>query len=95
MKDNILLFMIGVLVGVNMKYNNYYAIDSNQTITITGGELNLNANTPFCYSGKASYVGGTIRVNGKEIQKIPEVESKERQPLVNEQPPQSSQKTKD
>ena len=42
------------------------AVDSNGDLLITGGTLNITAQSPFDYDGTASKTGGTVIVNGTE-----------------------------
>ena len=46
------------------------AIDSNGNIVINGGNINITGQSAFDYDGTAQYNGGTIIVNGSEINKI-------------------------
>lgn len=46
------------------------AIDSNGSIYVNGGTLDLYAQSPFDYDAYAEYNGGTILVNGNEINAI-------------------------
>lgn len=46
-------------------------IDSNGNIVINGGTINVTANSAFDYDGTAQYNGGTIIVNGQQIDSIP------------------------
>ena len=46
------------------------AIDSNGSLTIRGGTIDISAQSPFDYDGSAQYTGGTIIVNGVETNTI-------------------------
>ena len=46
------------------------AIDSNGTLIIAGGTLDITARSPFDYDGAISHTGGTIIVNGKETDTV-------------------------
>ena len=46
------------------------AIDSNGDLTITGGTVDITANSPFDCDGTASRTGGTLIVNGTETEEI-------------------------
>ena len=46
------------------------AIDSNGDLVITGGTLNITAQSPFDYDGTATHTGGTLIVNGEAVDKI-------------------------
>ena len=63
---------------INIGPGNTCAIYSNNTININGGYLDIDAKTPFNYSGKATYNKGTIIIDGEETNAIPEVESMKR-----------------
>ncbi len=43
------------------------AIDSNGDLYITGGSINITAQSPFDYDGAGEYTGGTITVNGETV----------------------------
>ena len=43
------------------------ALDSNGSITINGGNVNISAQSPFDYDGAGSINGGTVIVNGQEV----------------------------
>lgn len=45
-------------------------IDSNGNLIISGGTIDITANSPFDYDGTASYTGGTLIVNGTETTEI-------------------------
>ena len=46
------------------------AVDSNANLLITGGTLNITAQSPFDYDGTAQKTGGTRIVNGTETDTI-------------------------
>ena len=46
------------------------AIDSNGYIYVSGGTINITAQSAFDYDQDAKYIGGTIILNGEEINKI-------------------------
>ena len=46
------------------------AIDANGDILITGGTLDITAQSPFDYDGTANYTDGTIIVNGSTTNQI-------------------------
>ncbi|MBR6484633.1 MAG: carbohydrate-binding domain-containing protein, partial [Clostridiales bacterium] len=46
------------------------AIDSNGSLTITGGTLDITAQFPFDYDSTCEYTGGTIYVNGEQTDTI-------------------------
>lgn len=45
-------------------------IDSNGDIIINGGTIDLTGNSTFDYDGKAEHNGGTIIINGEEVETI-------------------------
>lgn len=47
-------------------------IDSNGDIKILGGTISITGNGAFDYDGTATYNGGTIIINGKQVDSIPE-----------------------
>ena len=46
--------------------------DSNGDIYVNGGYINVSCNSSFDYDGEAKYTGGTIIVNGEQVDDIPE-----------------------
>ena len=46
------------------------AIDSNGSIYINGGTIDITAQSPFDYDYAAEYNGGTITVNGQQVDSI-------------------------
>ena len=46
------------------------AIDSNGDLVITGGRIDITAQSPFDYDGNLTHTGGTIIVNGTETANI-------------------------
>ena len=60
----------GGYTKINMGQGDTDAIDSNGTIIINGGTINITANSPFDYDKEAKYTGGTIIVNGVETTTI-------------------------
>ena len=75
-------------ITINMGDGETYGIDSSDYVTITGGKISVDAKNPFNYTGKATYTGGTIKINGRRADKIPEMEVVER---VNTPPPGANQ----
>ena len=60
----------GGYIKINMGQGDTDAIDSNGNIYINGGTLDITAQSPFDYDGKAENNGGTIIVNGTETNTI-------------------------
>ena len=48
------------------------AIDSNGDIVVNGGYIDITANSAFDYDGTAAYNGGTIIINGEQVNEIPQ-----------------------
>ena len=46
------------------------AIDSNGDLAITGGVIQISAQSPFDYDGQGSLTGGTVMVNGTQISSL-------------------------
>ncbi len=55
---------------VNMGQGDTDAIDSNGSIVVSGGTLNITAQSPFDYDTTGTYNGGTIIVNGETVNAI-------------------------
>ena len=60
----------GGSLTIDMGRGDTDAIDSNGNLYINGGTINITANSPFDYDGKANYKGGKIIVNGEETNEI-------------------------
>lgn len=58
-------------ISIDMGSGDTDAIDSNGNISITGGTLNISAQSPFDCDGNASKTGGTLIINGTETDTIP------------------------
>ena len=60
-------------VNVTMGQGDTDAIDSNGSIYVNGGTINVTAQmSSFDYDGNAEFNGGTIIVNGQEVSEIPQ-----------------------
>ena len=57
-------------VSVNMASGDTDAFDSNGSLFITGGTVNINAQSAFDYVANASMTGGTVTVNGEQVSDI-------------------------
>lgn len=55
---------------VNMGQGDTDAIDSNGSIVVSGGTLDITAQSPFDYEVSGTYNGGTIIVNGETVNEI-------------------------
>ncbi len=61
---NVGITITGGDITINMGAGDTDAIDSNGYLTVTGGTLDLYAQSPFDADGTITYTGGTIYVNG-------------------------------
>ena len=57
-------------VTISMGQGDTDALDSNGALTITGGNINITAQSPFDYDGTGTLSGGTVIVNGQEITQL-------------------------
>ncbi len=57
-------------ISITMGAGDTDAIDSNGDLVITGGSIDISAQSPFDYDGSCSFTGGTITVNGTQISTI-------------------------
>lgn len=55
---------------IQMAQGDTDAIDSNGDLIITGGTFNINATSAFDYDGNGDYSGGTIIVNGEQVNEL-------------------------
>ena len=60
----------GGAINIVMGSGDTDAVDSNGDLSITGGTLNITAQSPFDYDGSCSHTGGTIIVNGTETNNV-------------------------
>ena len=60
----------GGTVTIVMGSGDTDAVDSNANLLITGGTLNITAQSPFDYDGTAQKTGGTLIINGTETDSI-------------------------
>lgn len=61
----------GGTLTVTMGQGDTDGIDSNGNLIITGGTVNVTANSAFDYDGTASFTGGTIIINGQQVDTLP------------------------
>ena len=54
-------------ISIDMGQGDTDAIDSNGNLYINGGTITINAQSPFDYDGIGQYNGGTIYVNGSQV----------------------------
>ncbi len=67
---DIVLEINGGDVSVNMASGDTDALDSNGSLFITGGTVNINAQSAFDYIANAAMTGGTVTVNGEQVSEI-------------------------
>ena len=60
----------GGTLNITMGPGDTDAIDANGSIYVIGGEITITAQSAFDFDGKASHTGGTITVNGEQIDEI-------------------------
>ena len=69
-KYSIIIEINGGDITIKMGAGDTDGIDSNGSLYINGGTLNITGNSPFDYDGKAELNGGTLIVNGEETNTI-------------------------
>ncbi len=57
-------------IAISMGAGDTDAVDSNGDLIISGGTINITAQSPFDYDGTCTHTGGTIVVNGKQTDTI-------------------------
>ena len=60
----------GGYITIKMGAGDTDGIDSNGNLYISGGTIDVTAQSPFDYDGQATHTGGTIIVNGTETNEI-------------------------
>ncbi|MDO5139057.1 MAG: carbohydrate-binding domain-containing protein [Oscillospiraceae bacterium] len=60
----------GGTIDITMGQGDTDAIDSNGSLTITGGSINISAQFAFDYETTVTFTGGTVYVNGQKITQI-------------------------
>ena len=60
----------GGYVKIDMGAGDTDAVDSNGFLKITGGTIDITAQSPFDYDGTLTYTGGTIIVNGQTVNAV-------------------------
>ena len=61
----------GGTLTVTMGRGDTDGIDSNGNLIITGGTVNVTAASAFDYDGTASFTGGTVIINGQQVDTLP------------------------
>ena len=69
-KYNVTIEITGGNITIKMGPGDTDGIDSNGNLYISGGTVNITANSPFDYDGEAKYTGGTLIVNGTKTSTI-------------------------
>lgn len=54
-------------IDITMAQGDTDAVDSNGSLTITGGYINISAQFAFDFDGGVSFTGGTVIVNGSQV----------------------------
>lgn len=67
---DIVLEINGGDLTVNMAQGDTDALDSNGSLFITGGTVNITGQSAFDYDAHASMTGGTVTVNGQQVTEI-------------------------
>ena len=60
----------GGTIVITMGQGDTDAIDANGNIVVSGGSIDITAQSAFDYDGTASFTGGTITVNGEQVSEI-------------------------
>ena len=58
-------------LSVSMGSGDTDGIDSNGDLYINGGTISVNASSPFDCDGAAQYNGGSVIVNGEQVDYLP------------------------
>ena len=66
----VLTEITGGNITITMGAGDTDAIDSNGNLVISGGTIDITANSPFDYDGAVSFTGGTLIINGQETTQI-------------------------
>ena len=57
-------------INISMGQGDTDAVDVNGDLSITGGTLNITAQSPFDVDGNVNFTGGTVIENGQEVSQI-------------------------
>lgn len=57
-------------INIDMGQGDTDAIDSNGSLTINGGTINITAQSPFDYDGEGQLNGGEVIVNGSKVEEL-------------------------
>lgn len=67
---NVKVEINGGALTISMGAGDTDAVDSNGDLIISGGTIDITAQSPFDYDGNCSYTGGTIIVNGTQVDSV-------------------------
>lgn len=68
---DVIIEITGGTINVETTSTESDGIDSNGDIKITGGTIKVNSTLPFDYVGTATLTGGTLIINGSQVNEIP------------------------
>ena len=68
---DVIIEITGGTINVETTSTESDGIDSNGDIKITGGTIKVNSTLPFDYVGNATLTGGTLIINGSQVNEIP------------------------
>ena len=60
----------GGTLSISMAAGDTDALDTNGDLIVSGGTIDISAQSAFDFDGTASYTGGTITVNGEQVSEI-------------------------
>ena len=69
-KNNVQVEINGGTLSIKMGAGDTDGIDSNGDLTINGGNISIECNSPFDYDGTGTLNGGTVAVNGEEVTEL-------------------------
>ena len=69
-KYSVLIEINGGELSIDMGSGDTDGIDSNGDLTINGGTIDINCNSPFDYDGTGTLNGGTVTANGEEVTEL-------------------------
>ena len=69
-KNEVQVEINGGTLSIKMGAGDTDGIDSNGDLTINGGNISIECNSPFDYDGTGALNGGTVVVNGEEVTEL-------------------------
>lgn len=69
-KNEVQVEINGGTLSIKMGSGDTDGIDSNGELTINGGNISIECNSPFDYDGTGTLNGGTVVVNGEEVTEL-------------------------